>query len=168
MLMRNRMPRELRSPQVGQLQRGRVFLRCGLLREKLLVEGANPSDCVVLLEFQIQLLAGEGVAGFGRANEVAPFDHPQIVGGGRQQRDPVLLGIFAGLIAAIPLVGPSLGIMPPLLLGLTLGPAHAVLVVVLLIVQLVDAAHVARPGDACVAAGAIDLPARILSARVAG
>jgi predicted PurR-regulated permease PerM len=52
----------------------------------------------------------------------------------------VLLGIFAGLTAAIPLVGPFLGIVPPLLLGLTLGPAHAVLVlVVLLIVQLVDA-----------------------------
>ncbi len=53
---------------------------------------------------------------------------------------PVLLGIFAGLTAAIPLVGPFLGIVPPLLLGLTLGPGHAVLVVVvLLVVQLVDA-----------------------------
>jgi predicted PurR-regulated permease PerM len=52
----------------------------------------------------------------------------------------VLLGIFAGLTAAIPLVGPFLGIVPPLLLGLTLGPGHAVLVgVVLLIVQLLDA-----------------------------
>jgi predicted PurR-regulated permease PerM len=52
----------------------------------------------------------------------------------------VLLGIFAGLTAAIPLVGPFLGIVPPLLLGLTLGPGRAVLVlVVLLIVQLVDA-----------------------------
>ncbi|HWF58087.1 MAG TPA: AI-2E family transporter [Candidatus Dormibacteraeota bacterium] len=52
----------------------------------------------------------------------------------------VLLGIFAGLTAAIPLVGPFLGIVPPLLLGLTLGPGHALLVlVVLLIVQLVDA-----------------------------
>ncbi|MDQ2961503.1 MAG: AI-2E family transporter [Candidatus Dormibacteraeota bacterium] len=53
---------------------------------------------------------------------------------------PVLLGIFAGLTAAIPLVGPFAGIVPPLLLGLTLGVGHAVLVVVvLLIVQLVDA-----------------------------
>jgi predicted PurR-regulated permease PerM len=52
----------------------------------------------------------------------------------------VLLGIFAGLTAAIPLVGPFLGIVPPLLLGLTLGTGHAVLVgVVLLIVQLLDA-----------------------------
>lgn len=53
---------------------------------------------------------------------------------------PVLLGIFAGLTAAIPLVGPFLGIVPPLLLALTLGPGHAILVVVvLLVVQLVDA-----------------------------
>lgn len=53
---------------------------------------------------------------------------------------PVLLGIFAGLTAAIPLVGPFLGIVPPFLLGLTLGPGHAVLVVVvLLVVQLLDA-----------------------------
>ncbi|MBJ7608533.1 MAG: AI-2E family transporter [Candidatus Dormibacteraeota bacterium] len=53
---------------------------------------------------------------------------------------PVLLGIFAGLTAAIPLVGPFLGIVPPLLLGLTLGPGHTILVVaVLLVVQLLDA-----------------------------
>src|ERR1035437_9666402 len=53
---------------------------------------------------------------------------------------PVLLGIFAGLTAAIPLVGPFLGIVPPLLLGLTIGPGHALIVViVLLVVQLADA-----------------------------
>ncbi len=53
---------------------------------------------------------------------------------------PILLGIFAGLTAAIPLVGPFLGIVPPLLLALTLSLGHAVLVVVvLLVVQLVDA-----------------------------
>lgn len=53
---------------------------------------------------------------------------------------PVLFGIFAGLTAAIPLVGPFLGIVPPVLLALTLGPGHAILVVVvLLVVQLVDA-----------------------------
>jgi predicted PurR-regulated permease PerM len=53
---------------------------------------------------------------------------------------PVLLGIFAGLTAAIPLVGPFLGIVPPLLLALTIGPGHAVLVVVvLLVIQLLDA-----------------------------
>jgi predicted PurR-regulated permease PerM len=56
---------------------------------------------------------------------------------------PVLLGIFAGLTAAIPLVGPFLGIVPPLLLALTIGPGHAILVVVvLLVVQLVDANYV--------------------------
>lgn len=53
---------------------------------------------------------------------------------------PVLLGIFAGLTAAVPIVGPFLGIVPPLLLSLTFGPGRAVLVVVvLLVVQLVDA-----------------------------
>jgi predicted PurR-regulated permease PerM len=53
---------------------------------------------------------------------------------------PVLLGIFAGLTAVIPLVGPFLGIVPPVLLGLTLGPGHTVIVVVvLLIIQLADA-----------------------------
>jgi predicted PurR-regulated permease PerM len=53
---------------------------------------------------------------------------------------PVLLGIFAGLTAAIPLVGPFLGIVPPLLLALTIGPGRAVVVViVLLVVQLADA-----------------------------
>ncbi len=53
---------------------------------------------------------------------------------------PVLLGIFAGLTAAIPLVGPFLGMVPPVLLALTLGPGRTVLVlVVLLIVQLADA-----------------------------
>lgn len=53
---------------------------------------------------------------------------------------PVLFGIFAGLTAAIPLVGPFLGVVPPVLIALTLGPARAVLVaVVLLVVQLLDA-----------------------------
>ena len=53
---------------------------------------------------------------------------------------PVLLGIFAGLTAAVPLVGPFAGIVPPFLLGLTLGIGHAiVVVVVLLVVQLLDA-----------------------------
>ncbi len=53
--------------------------------------------------------------------------------------NPVLLGIFAGLTAAVPLVGPFIGVVPPFLLGLTLGVGHAVLVlVVLLLVQLLD------------------------------
>ena len=53
---------------------------------------------------------------------------------------PVLFGIFAGLTAAIPLVGPFLGVVPPVLIALTIGPGRAVLVaVVLLVVQLLDA-----------------------------
>ena len=53
---------------------------------------------------------------------------------------PVLLGIFAGLTAAVPLLGPFLGVIPPLLLGLTLGPGHALITaLVLLVVQLLDA-----------------------------
>lgn len=53
---------------------------------------------------------------------------------------PVLLGIFAGLTAAIPLLGPFLGVVPPLLLAFTLGPGHALITgLVLLVVQLLDA-----------------------------
>jgi len=53
---------------------------------------------------------------------------------------PILLGIFAGLTAAVPLVGAFLGVVPPVLLGFTLSPAYPVLVlVVLLVIQLVDA-----------------------------
>lgn len=53
---------------------------------------------------------------------------------------PLLLGIFAGLSAAIPLVGPFLGVIPPVLLGLTIDPGTAIkALVLLLVVQLVDA-----------------------------
>jgi predicted PurR-regulated permease PerM len=53
---------------------------------------------------------------------------------------PILLGIFAGLTAAVPLVGPFIGVVPPVLLGLTISPAYPVLVLaVLLVIQLVDA-----------------------------
>jgi len=53
---------------------------------------------------------------------------------------PILLGIFAGLTAAVPLVGPFVGIIPPVLLAFTISPAYPVLVLgVLLVVQLVDA-----------------------------
>ena len=52
---------------------------------------------------------------------------------------PLLLGIFAGVTAAVPLVGPFLGVVPPVLLALTISPTHAVVtLVVLLIVQLLD------------------------------
>ena len=53
---------------------------------------------------------------------------------------PVLFGIFAGLTAAIPLVGPFLGVVPPVLIAITISPGRAILVaVVLLAVQLLDA-----------------------------
>jgi len=53
---------------------------------------------------------------------------------------PILLGIFAGLTAAVPLVGPFVGIVPPVLLAFTVGPLYPLLVlVVLLVVQLIDA-----------------------------
>ncbi|MHB8717911.1 MAG: AI-2E family transporter [Candidatus Dormibacteria bacterium] len=53
---------------------------------------------------------------------------------------PVLFGIFAGLTAAIPLVGPLLGVLPPVLIALSIGPGRAALVAaVLLLVQLLDA-----------------------------
>ena len=53
---------------------------------------------------------------------------------------PILLGIFAGLTAAVPLVGPFVGIIPPVLIAFTVGPLYPVLVlVVLLVIQLIDA-----------------------------
>ena len=53
---------------------------------------------------------------------------------------PILLGIFAGLAGAIPIVGAVLGVVPPFLLAFTIGPGWAVLVLgVMLFIQLVDA-----------------------------
>lgn len=53
---------------------------------------------------------------------------------------PVLLGIFAGITVAIPMVGPFIGGIPPVLLGFTISPAWALLVlVVIVVIQLVDA-----------------------------
>jgi predicted PurR-regulated permease PerM len=53
---------------------------------------------------------------------------------------PVLLGVFAGITAAVPLVGPFVGVIPAVLLGFTIGPAYPVLVLaVLLVIQLIDA-----------------------------
>jgi len=52
----------------------------------------------------------------------------------------ILLGIFAGLTAAVPLVGPFVGIIPPVLLAFTISPVYPVIVLaVLLVVQLIDA-----------------------------
>lgn len=52
---------------------------------------------------------------------------------------PILLGIFAGLTAAIPMIGPFLGGIPPVLLGFTVSPGYALLVLgVIVVIQLVD------------------------------
>jgi predicted PurR-regulated permease PerM len=54
--------------------------------------------------------------------------------------DSVILGIFAGLTAAIPMVGGIIGVVPAVLLGFTISPAYPILVLaVLLVIQLVDA-----------------------------
>jgi predicted PurR-regulated permease PerM len=54
--------------------------------------------------------------------------------------DPVILGIFAGLTAAIPMVGGIVGVIPAVLLGFTVSPEYPILVLaVLLVIQLVDA-----------------------------
>jgi len=53
---------------------------------------------------------------------------------------PILLGVFSGLIAIVPVVGAVLGVVPPTLIALTIGPLYAVLVLgVMLVIQLVDA-----------------------------
>jgi predicted PurR-regulated permease PerM len=54
--------------------------------------------------------------------------------------DPVILGIFAGLSAAIPMVGGIVGVVPAVLLGFTVSPEYPILVLaVLLVIQFVDA-----------------------------
>jgi predicted PurR-regulated permease PerM len=54
--------------------------------------------------------------------------------------DPVILGIFAGLAAAIPMVGGIVGVIPAVLLGFTISPEYPILVLaVLLVIQLIDA-----------------------------
>ena len=53
---------------------------------------------------------------------------------------PILIGIFAGLTGAIPLVGPFVGAVPAVLLGFTHGPFYPVVVaVVIAVIQLLDA-----------------------------
>ena len=54
--------------------------------------------------------------------------------------DPVILGIFAGLTAAIPMVGGIIGVIPAVLLGFTISPEYPIVVlVVLMVIQFVDA-----------------------------
>src|SRR6202043_541984 len=53
---------------------------------------------------------------------------------------PILLGVFAGLVAVIPVVGAFLGVVPPTLIAFTISPIFPVIVlVVMLVIQLVDA-----------------------------
>jgi predicted PurR-regulated permease PerM len=53
---------------------------------------------------------------------------------------PILLGLFAGIAAAIPMIGAFLGVVPAALLGFTVSPEYPVLVlVVLVVIQMVDA-----------------------------
>jgi predicted PurR-regulated permease PerM len=53
---------------------------------------------------------------------------------------PILLGIFAGLAGAVPLVGQVIGAVPPVLLGFTMGPGYGLLVVaVILVLAMIEA-----------------------------
>ena len=59
---------------------------------------------------------------------------------------PVLLGIFAGLTSAIPLVGPLVGAVPAVLLGFTVSPSYPIVVIIVFaVVQLLDANIVVPP-----------------------
>ena len=54
--------------------------------------------------------------------------------------DPVILGISAGLTAAIPMVGGIIGVVPAVLLGFTVSPEYPIVVlIVLMVIQFVDA-----------------------------
>lgn len=53
---------------------------------------------------------------------------------------PILLGLFSGLIAVIPVVGAVLGVVPPTLIAFTISPVYPLVVLaVMLVIQLVDA-----------------------------
>jgi len=53
---------------------------------------------------------------------------------------PVLLGLFAGIAAAVPMIGAFVGIIGPALIGFTISPEYPLLVLVVLgALQLVDA-----------------------------
>ena len=53
---------------------------------------------------------------------------------------PILLGLFSGLIAVIPVIGAVLGVVPPTLIAFTISPVYPVVVlVVMLVIQLIDA-----------------------------
>jgi len=52
---------------------------------------------------------------------------------------PLLLGIFASITGAIPIIGPTIGMIPPVLLAFTVSPAFALLVLgIMLLIALID------------------------------
>ena len=53
---------------------------------------------------------------------------------------PILLGVFSGLIALVPVVGAVAGVIPPTLLAFTISPVYPIVVLaVMLVIQLIDA-----------------------------
>lgn len=53
---------------------------------------------------------------------------------------PVLLGVFSGLIAIIPVVGAVAGVIPPTLIAFTVSPIYPIVVLaVMLVIQMIDA-----------------------------
>ena len=86
---------------------------------------------------------GFRMGGFLRASAINSIAVGVVVGAAcavLQLPDSVILGIFAGLAAAIPMVGGIVGVVPPVLLGFTISPEYPILVLaVLLVIQLVDA-----------------------------
>lgn len=53
---------------------------------------------------------------------------------------PILLGVFSGLIAIIPVVGAVVGVVPPTLIAFTISPFYPIVVLaVMLVIQLADA-----------------------------
>jgi predicted PurR-regulated permease PerM len=86
---------------------------------------------------------GFRMGGFLRASAINSIAVGLVVGVActvLQLPDSVILGIFAGLCAAIPMVGGIVGVIPAVLLGFTIGPEYPILVLaVLLVIQLVDA-----------------------------
>jgi predicted PurR-regulated permease PerM len=86
---------------------------------------------------------GFRMGGFLRASAINSIAVGVVVGVAcavMQLPDSVILGIFAGLAAAIPMVGGIVGVIPPVLLGFTISPEYPILVLaVLLVIQLIDA-----------------------------
>ena len=69
-----------------------------------------------------------------------------VASAGLRLPSPVLLGIFAGLAAAVPLVGPIVGSIPAVLLGFTVGPAYPLIVALVMAgVQMLDAQLIVPP-----------------------